>query len=56
MGITGLETARIARGLAFPVRPIPCLIAMKLMAGGRKEELDILDIQTRTGRNQNRKS
>jgi hypothetical protein len=40
----GLEQAHVAPGLDFPVLPVPYLIAMKLMAGGRKDELDIIDM------------
>lgn len=42
--LSGLEQAEVSKGLSFPVMPIPHLIAMKLMAGGRKEELDILEL------------
>ncbi len=42
--ILGLEQADFIQGLDFAVMPAPYLIAMKLMAGGRKDELDILDL------------
>jgi hypothetical protein len=42
--LSGLEKAHLSKGLSFRVMPIPYLIMMKLMAGGRKDELDILDM------------
>ncbi len=42
--LLGLEKAPFSEGLSFPVMPVPYLIMMKLMAGGRKDELDILDM------------
>ncbi len=42
--LQGLEQALTAAGLSFPILPMPYLVAMKLMAGGRKDELDIIDM------------
>lgn len=42
--LEGLEQAIAPKRLSFPVMPAPYLIAMKLMAGGRKEELDIIGL------------
>lgn len=40
--LEGLEQAETVPRLNFPVIPPPYLVAMKLVAGGRKDELDIL--------------
>lgn len=42
--LEGLEQAAVPRKLSFPIMPAPYLIAMKLMAGGRKDELDIIGL------------
>jgi hypothetical protein len=42
--LEGLELAVIPKKLLFPVIPAPYLIAMKLMAGGRKDDLDIIGL------------
>jgi hypothetical protein len=42
--LKGLEQAHPSEGLSFPVMPVPTLITMKLLAGGRKDDLDILDM------------
>ena len=42
--LEGLDQAKRSEKLAFPIMPAPYLVAMKLMAGGRKDELDIIDI------------
>lgn len=42
--LEGLEQAKPSEKLAFPVMPAPHLVAMKLVAGGRKDELDIIDV------------
>jgi hypothetical protein len=42
--LQGQEQALSAAGLSFPIMPMQYLAAMKLMAGGRKDELDIIDL------------
>jgi hypothetical protein len=42
--LKGLEQAHPSQGLSFPVMPVSTLITMKLLAGGRKDDLDILDM------------
>lgn len=42
--VEGLEQAQYVEGLSFAVMPAPHLIAMKLLAGGRQDELDILNL------------
>lgn len=42
--LEGLELATAPKKLSFPVIPAPYLTAMKLMAGGRKDELDIIGL------------
>lgn len=42
--LAGLGKATISSGFSFPIMPLPYLITMKLMAGGRKDELDIIEM------------
>ena len=42
--LEGLELATSPEKLSFPIMPAPYLTAMKLMAGGRKDELDIIGL------------
>lgn len=42
--LEGLKQAGIIEKLSFPIMPLPHLTAMKLLAAGRKDELDVLEI------------
>lgn len=42
--LEGMEQAKSIAKLAFPIMPLPYLLAMKLMAGGRKDDLDIIEL------------
>ena len=42
--LEGLKNARQISGIAVPVMPLPHLLAMKLLAGGRKDELDVIEM------------
>lgn len=42
--LEGLKQAKTFRELAFPVMPPPYLVAMKLQAGGARDDLDIIDM------------
>lgn len=42
--LEGLEQAKTSVKLSFPIMPAPYLVAMKLVAGGRKDELDVIDM------------
>lgn len=42
--VEGLIHSDLIKGLPIPVLPKPYLIAMKLRAGGRKDELDIMEL------------
>lgn len=42
--LEGLKEAKVLKGLSFPVMPIPHLVAMKLRAGGRKDDLDVIEM------------
>lgn len=42
--LEGLKEAKVLKGLSFPVMPQPYLVAMKLRAGGRKDDLDVIEM------------
>lgn len=42
--LEGLKQAKSISRLSFPIMPLPYLLAMKLRAGGRKDELDVLEL------------
>lgn len=42
--LEGIQLAKPIANLSIPIMPVPYLIAMKLLAGGRKDELDILEL------------
>lgn len=42
--LEGLRKAKLIDKFSFPIMPLPYLLAMKLKAGGRKDELDALEI------------
>lgn len=42
--LEGLKKAKVLKGLSFPVMPPAYLVAMKLRAGGRKDDLDVIEM------------
>ena len=42
--LEGLTNAKIVGKLSFPIMPLPYLLAMKLRADSRKDELDVLEM------------
>lgn len=42
--LEGMGHAKSVARLAVPLMPLPYLIAMKLMAGGRKDDLDVMEL------------
>ena len=42
--LEGLRQAKFIDKLSFPIMPLPYLLTMKLKAGGRKDELDAIEI------------
>ena len=42
--LEGMKQAGLIGRLDFPIMPIPQLIVMKLLADGRKDELDVLEL------------
>lgn len=44
--LEGLRQAKVVANLGFPIMPLPHLLAMKLRASGRKDELDVLELLT----------
>ena len=42
--LEGIRLAKTIDKLSFPIMPLPYLLAMKLKAGGRKDELDSIEI------------
>lgn len=42
--LEGLKKSKDIKRLSFPVMPLPYLMAMKLRAGGRKDDLDVLEM------------
>ncbi|MBE9503407.1 MAG: hypothetical protein IME96_04470 [Proteobacteria bacterium] len=42
--LEGMKNVKLVDRLPIPLFPLPYLVAMKLMAGGRKDDLDIPDL------------
>lgn len=42
--LEGLKQAAVSKELSFRIITIPCLIAMKLQAGGMKDDLDVIEM------------
>lgn len=42
--LEALKQSKFVKALDFPVIPAPALVAMKLQAGGRKDDLDVVEL------------